>query len=220
MTSADEAQFITRVLLVVAMLMALVVSPAPNLLLAAEPSKRTLIRSVPAGNVYTYENAAGETVEETENRQGKLILRRFYRPAPLACAYLQSVGLGTNRYWRDDGERLFHCLSPDKELGTVADPLGLSSKNNLAYYADGDAERIHQMKLVLNVYHHNVKPRHGAMQAHQPLGQAAKRLTQEALKTPLPKAVEQAIAAGKPWQGTVKAATLELARDDWPTGKG
>jgi hypothetical protein len=32
--------------------------------------------------------------------------------------------------------------------------------------------------------------------------------------------VEQAIAAGKPWQGTVKAATLELARDDWPTGKG
>jgi hypothetical protein len=32
--------------------------------------------------------------------------------------------------------------------------------------------------------------------------------------------MEQAIATGKPWQGTVKTATLELVRDDWPTGKG
>jgi hypothetical protein len=183
------------------------------------PPQRTLIRSVPAGNVYSYENTAGETVEETENRQGKLILRRFYRPAPPACAYLQSVGLGTHRYWRDDGERLFHCLSPYKDLGTVADPLGLGQKNNLAYYVDGDAEHVHQMKLVLNVYH-GVKQRHEAKQAHQALVQAAKRLTQETLHTPLPKAAEQAIAAGKPWRGMVKAATLDLTRDDWPTGKG
>ena len=218
MTSAHEAQCITRALLVVAMLMALA-SPAPNLLPAAEPSKRTLLRSVPAGNVYSYENAAGETVEETENRQGKLILRRFYRPAAPACAYLRSMNLSTDRYWRDDGEQLFHCLSPYKELGTVAEPLGLGPKNNLAYYVDGDAERIHQMKLVLNVYH-NVKPRHEAKQAHQALVQAAKRLTQAALHTLLPKAAEQAIATGKPWQGTVKTATLELVRDDWPTGKG
>jgi hypothetical protein len=167
------------------------------------PPTRTLIRSVPAGNVYSYENAAGETVGETENRQGKLVLRRFCRPAPPACAYLRGFGLGTDRCWRDDGERLFHCLSPYKELGTVADPLGLSSKNNLAYYVDGDAERSHELKLVLNVYHHNVKPCHGVMQAYQPLTQAARRLTQEALKTPLP-----------------KAAMLELTRDDWPSGKG
>jgi hypothetical protein len=26
--------------------------------------------------------------------------------------------------------------------------------------------------------------------------------------------------AGKPWKGTVKAATLELAREDWLTSKG
>jgi hypothetical protein len=215
-----EAARSARTLVILALV--LVASPvlAGEIGQDSSPPHRTLIRSTPAGNVYTYKNAVGETVEETENQQGKLILRRFYRPAPPACAYLQSVGLGTNRYWRDDGERLFHCLSSYKELGTAADPLGLSSKNNLAYYVDGDAERVHQMKLVLNVYHHNVKPRHGLVQAHQPLGQAAKRLTQEALKTPLPKAAEQAIAAGKPWQGTVKAATLELIRDDWPTGKG
>ena len=220
MTFAADAQFLTRILLVVAMLMALV-GPTPNLLLAAESPPRTLIRSTPGGyKVYSYENAAGETVEETENPLGKLIGRRFYRPAPPACAYLRSLGLKTDRYWRDDGEQVFHCLSPYKELGTVADPLGPSSKNNLAYYVDGDTERIHQMKLVLNIYHYNVKPRQEAKQAHQPLGQAVKRLTQEALKTPLPKAAEQAIAAGKPWQGTVKAATLELTRDDWPTGKG
>jgi hypothetical protein len=49
--------------------------------------------------------------------------------------------------------------------------------------------------------------------------QAAKQFAQEALHTPLPKAAEQAITAGKPWRGTVKAATLDLTRDDWPTGK-
>jgi hypothetical protein len=215
-----EAARSARTLVILALV--LVASPvlAGEIGQDSSPPHRTLIRSTPAGNVYTYKNAVGETVEETENQQGKLILRRFYRPAPPACAYLQSVGLGTNRYWRDDGERLFHCLSSYKELGTAADPLGLSSKNNLAYYVDGDAERVHQMKLVLNVYHHNVKPRHGLVQAHQPLGQAAKRLTQEALKTPLPQAAEQAIAAGKPWLGMVKAATFQLIRDDWPTGKG
>src|SRR5918992_6131766 len=102
---------------------------APTLPTAPAPPMRTLIRSAPAGNVYAYENAAGETVEETENRQGKLITRRFYRPAPPACAYLRSLGLTTDRYWRDDEARLFHCLSPYKELGKAADPLGLSSKN-------------------------------------------------------------------------------------------
>jgi len=220
MTPADEARFLARVLLVVAMLMA-EANHAPNLLPAAEPSQRTLIRSTPGGyKVYSYENVAGETVEEMENPLGKLISRRFYRSAPPACVYLKGIGLGTDRYWRDDGERLFHCLSPYKELGTAADPLGLSSKNNLAYYVDGDTERIHEMKLVLNVYYQNVKPRHEAKQAHQPLAQAAKRLTQEALKTPLPKAAEQAIAAGKPWGGALKTATLELTREDWPSGKG
>jgi RNA-splicing ligase RtcB len=76
---------------------------------------------VPAGNVYAYENAAGETVEEMENRQGKLVLRRFYRPAPPACAYLKGIGLNTDRYWRDDGEQIFHCLSPYKDVGAVVE---------------------------------------------------------------------------------------------------
>jgi hypothetical protein len=176
---------------------------------------RTLIRSVPAGHVYTYENAAGETVEEMENRQGTLIYRRFYRPPPPACASLRSVGLGTDRYWRDDGEPLFHCLSPMTPLGTAAEPHGLGLKNNLAYYVDGDAERAHDLLLKLNV-----NQRQEAKQAQQTLVRAAKALTQQALNAPLPKAAEQAIAAGKPWQGTLQGATVALAREDWPTGKG
>jgi hypothetical protein len=190
-------------------------APANNMGKATPPPQRTLIRSAPAGNVYAYENAAGETAEETENRQGKLIGRRFYRPAPLACAYMRSPGLETRRYWRDDGDSIFRCVSPVKELGTVADPLGLGSKSSLSYHVDGDANQIHKMLLNLNV-----NQRHEAKQAHQALVQAAKRLTHEALNTPLPQAVQQAIAAGKPWRGMVKAATLELVRDDWPTGKG
>ncbi len=150
-----------------------------------------------------------------ENRQGKLINRRFYRLAPPTCAYSPSGGLMTDRYWRDDGEQLFHCLSPYKELGTVANPLGLGPKNNLAYYVDGNTDCINQMKLVLNVHQ-----RHEAKRVHQALVRAANVLTQQALNTPLPKVAEQAIAAGKPWRSMVKAATLELTRDDRPTGKG
>jgi hypothetical protein len=179
------------------------------------PPKRTLIRSAPAVNVYAYENAAGETVEETENRQGKLINRRFYRPALPACAYLDGVGLGTGRYWRDDGEPFFRCFSPMTEVGTAAEPHGVGLKNNLAYYVDGDTERADDLLLKLNV-----NQRQEAKQAQQALVRAAKVLTQQALNAPLPKAAEQAIAAGKPWQGTLKGATVALAREDWPTGKG
>ena len=180
-----------------------------------DPLSRTLIRSAPAVNVYAYENAAGETVEETENRQGKLINRRFYRPALPACAYLDGVGLGTSRYWRDDGEPFFRCFSPMTEVGTAAEPHGVGLKNNLAYYVDGDTERAHDLLLKLNV-----NQRQEAKQAQQALVRAAKALTQQALNAPLPKAAEQAIAAGKPWQGTLKGATVALAREDWPTGKG
>ena len=190
-------------------------SPDLTLLWAAEPPKRTLIKTLPGGKVYAYENAAGETVEEMENRQGKLISRFFYRPAPPACAYLASVGLGAGRYGREEEERLFHCVSPQTELGTVAHPLGVGLKNSLGYYVEGDAERIHRLWLMLNV-----NQRQEAQHAHQALLRAAQQLTQQALNTPLPKAAEQAIAAGKPWKARMKAATLELAREDWPTGKG
>jgi hypothetical protein len=187
-------------------------SPTPT---TASAPQRTIVKTVPAGTVYAHENAAGETVEEMENRQGQLIARRFYRPAPPACGHLRSVGLGTDRYWRDDGERRFHCLSPLTPLGSAAEPHGLGLKNNLAYYVDGDAARAHAMLLKLNV-----NQRQEAKQAHQALVRAAKALTQQALNLPLPKAAEQAITAGKPWRSTLKAATLELAREDWPTGKG
>jgi hypothetical protein len=150
-------------------------SPAPKattLTTSPAPPTRTLIRSAPAVNVYAYENAAGETVEETENRQGQLINRRFYRPALPACAYLNGVGLGTGRYWRDDGEPFFHCLSPMTELGTAAEPHGVGLKNNLAYYVDGDAERAHDLLLKLNV-----NQRQEAKPAQQALVRAAKALT-------------------------------------------
>jgi hypothetical protein len=72
-------------------LLGALMTPSPNRRLAVErdhppsdmgkapsPPQRRLIRSVPAANVYAYENAAGETVEEIENRQGRLINRRFW----------------------------------------------------------------------------------------------------------------------------------------------
>jgi hypothetical protein len=136
----------------------------------------------------------------------------FASPSDLVCRPLQ---LGTGRYWRDDGEPFFHCFSPMTGVGTAAEPHGVGLKNNLAYYVDGDAERAHDLLLKLNV-----NQRQEAKQAQQTLVRAAKALTQQVLNAPLPKAAEQAIAAGKPWQGTLKGATVALAREDWPTGKG
>jgi hypothetical protein len=163
--------------------------------------------------VYAYETAQGETVKEYENAYGTVLERRIYRPAPAACAYVQSLGLTTGGYWREASHSLFGCSSPYKEFGSVADPDGL--KNTLAYYVSGDAEQIQEMKLVLNV-----NQRHEAKQAHQELLRAAQVLTQQALHTPLPKAVARAVVAGKPWRGAAKDATIEITRFNGPTGEG
>lgn len=83
---------------------------------AAAPPTRRVIKRAPAVTIYAYENTEGETVEEWENLQGKIEHRRFYRPAPPACAYVRRVGLETDCYWRAESEQLFNCSSPKKEL--------------------------------------------------------------------------------------------------------
>jgi hypothetical protein len=182
---------------------------------ASSPPPRTVIERTPDRIVYAYETAQGETVKEYEDASGTVIERRIYRPAPAACAYVQSLGLKTEGYWREESHPLFGCSSPYKEVGIVADPDGLGLKNNLAYYVSGDAEQIHEMRLVLNV-----NQRREAKQAHQELLRAAQVLTQQALNTPLPKAVERAVVAGKPWQGAIKDATIEIIRFNGLTGEG
>jgi hypothetical protein len=182
---------------------------------ASSPLTRTVIERTPGMIVYAYETAQGETVKEYENAPGTVVERRIYRPAPAACAYVQSLGLKTEGYWREESHPLFSCSSPYKEVGIVADPDGLGLKNNLAYYVSGDAEQMHEMRLVLNV-----NQRREAKQAHQELLRTAQVLTQQALNRPLPKAVERALVAGKPWQGAIKDATIEIIRFNGPTGEG
>ena len=182
---------------------------------ASSAPTRTVIERTPRMIVYAYETAQGETVKEYENASGTVIERRIYRPAPAACAYMQSLGLKTEGYWREESHPLFGCSSPYKEVGIVADPDGLGLKNNLAYYVSGDAEQMREMRLVLNV-----NQRHEAKQAHQELLRAAQVLTQQALNTPLPRAVGRAVVAGKPWQGAIKDASIEITRFNGPTGEG
>lgn len=66
----------------------------------------------------------------------------------------------------------------------------------------------------------NVNQRHEATQAHQELLHAAKVLTPQALKMPLPNAAEREILAATPWQSTVKNTTSALTSYNWSTGKG
>lgn len=65
----------------------------------------------------------------------------------------------------------------------------------------------------------NVNQRHEATRAHQELLHAAKVLTPQALKMPLPNAAEREILAATPWQSTVKNTTSVLTHDNWSTGK-
>jgi hypothetical protein len=65
----------------------------------------------------------------------------------------------------------------------------------------------------------NVSQLYEATQAHQELSHAAKVLTPQALKMPLPNAMDREILAATPWQSKVKNTTSALTSYKWSTGK-
>jgi hypothetical protein len=182
---------------------------------ASPQPKRTVIQRTPSLTVYGYETADGDRVREWENARGEIVARRLSRPAPAACDYLRALGLAPGEYGHEDGFPPFVCGTPYQEMGTSADPHGLGPKNALAYHVSGERVRVQDMKLVLNIHQ-----RHEAKQAHATFLRAAQMLTEQALRTPLPKAGERAMLAGQSWKGQASGATLTLTRTNWPTGKG
>ncbi len=82
-----------------------------------------------------------------------------------ACSYMSPMGMATRGYKNPDGIGYF-CSSLYKELGS-----GSPLANNIAYYAEGDAQKVTRLKLVLNV---NSKQQ--AKQAHTELVKSADAL--------------------------------------------
>lgn len=126
-----------------------------------------------------------------------------------ACDFMSTRGMATRGYKNPDGIGYF-CSSSYIEMGS-----GLPVKNNIAYYAEGDAEKVTNLKLVLNV---NFKQE--AKQAHTELANSSEILMERALNAHLPQQVKEAILAGKNGKEKIGNVNIIITRVDWPTGKG
>jgi hypothetical protein len=123
------------------------------------------------------------------------------------CAALNGVGLATSG-WKPTYDT-FQCLSQPKELSNA------TPANNLAFYADGERAKVRVVKLVLNV-----NDRTKASASLNELLKAAEVLCAKVTGAQLPAEARIAIKGGKPASARAGASWVEVARDDWPTGKG
>jgi hypothetical protein len=126
------------------------------------------------------------------------------------CNFLKESGFVT-RGWKRYIEQEFGCTSDPKQIGT-----GSPLANNLTYYAEGNSSSAaKQVKLVLNVNN-----RASAALAHEELSKAAAALSPKATGATLPQPVVDAIKSGARASQRVGTATVEVAKSEWPTGKG
>lgn len=125
------------------------------------------------------------------------------------CAYLKDWGLAT-RGWKNHYGDVFGCSSPYKELGS-----GYPLANNIAFYAEGNASAVTQAKLVLNVNN-----RESASTAHEELLKGAEVLVVKAAGEQLPQSLKDAIKSGEKTAIKVGSSSVEVLREEWPTGKG
>lgn len=126
-----------------------------------------------------------------------------------ACAFLSDLGL-KGRAWTEYGDGASGCASNYKDIGS-----GSPLPNNLAFYATGSGHIVDQVKLVVNFNQPNSKAA-----ATNSLLAASARLSQKSLGASLPQSITKAIQAGTPAVADVGTGSVEVIRDEWPTGKG
>ncbi|MNJ77258.1 hypothetical protein D3C77_747110 [compost metagenome] len=79
----------------------------------------------------------------------------------------------------------------------------------------GEGDAVGQVKLVVN-FNQPSRPGPGI----QALGKAAESLAAKMLGGKLTSDVRKAIVTGTPSTAKIGSGTVEVVRDDWPTGKG
>jgi hypothetical protein len=135
----------------------------------------------------------------------------FQSMAPSAVGdLLAKHALKTRAYRLQDGDVHYRASTPYKEIG-AAFPL----PNNLAYYISGEAKKVTQLKLVLNL---NAPAE--SIEAVSELASVAESLMRAALEDPPIKEVVTAIRGSSSGAWTAKGRRIQLRRIDWPTGKG
>lgn len=123
------------------------------------------------------------------------------------CEALASQGLNS-RGWNDNYG--YECSSNYKEIGT-----GSPLANNIAYYAEGDADHVTQAKLVLNINNKSQKKT-----AISELINSSETLSKLLTGKNMPKKLEKSIKEGKRTSVIIEKTTIEVTRNDWPSGSG
>lgn len=135
----------------------------------------------------------------------------FWNNPRSACSLLSNIsGLQTGGYKSTGVEGDFFCCSPYKDLDKDS-PL----PNNIAYYAEGDAEEVNRLKLVLNV-----NDPEKAEAAYRVLMIYSNELACKALGEELRPKMQDAILAGRPYAYKVGELFVELKVEAWVTERG
>jgi len=150
-------------------------------------------------------------VKREADDKGRTITRRDWNNPQVACSLLSNIsGLQTGGYKSTGVEDGFFCCSPYKDLDKDS-PL----PNNIAYYAEGDAEGVNRLKLVLNVNNSEK-----AEAAHRALMTYSNELACKALGEELRPKMQDAILAGRPFAYKVGELFVELKVEAWVTERG
>lgn len=128
------------------------------------------------------------------------------------CAYMKDLNLATSG-WKNFYGNSFFCISKYKELSPSSSPT--ENPNNLMFSVEGDSANASQAKLVLNVNNRGT-----AKKAHEELLKDSEFLSLKATGEKLPKGLKNAIKTGKKTTAKVGFSSVEVIREDWPTGKG
>lgn len=134
-------------------------------------------------------------------------------PAPAtACSTMSEMRMPPLSPWKDYGYGMgFGCNSSYLEIGSARTGLA----NNIAYYVDGDASRVSQVKLVLNV-NQPAQER----EAKGELLKTGQRLSEKVVGEALPEDIALALSSGSAASSSTESWRHEVKRSDWPTGKG
>lgn len=129
----------------------------------------------------------------------------------VACSILSHIsGLQTRGYKSTGVEGDFFCCSDYKDLDDSS-----ILANTITFHAEGDAEEVNRLKLVLYVHvPEKAEEAHGVLMAY------SDELALKALGEGLTPKMKDAILEGRPEAYTVKGLFVELKREAWVTGRG
>lgn len=127
------------------------------------------------------------------------------------CKYMSSEGMPTAQWKEFENGLIAECFSTYLNLGSAR--VGMA--NNLAYYVDGEPGVVSEVKLVLNINQPS-----GSDHAKESLLRSGQKLSQSVTDAPLPDVIVDSIRQGKSVISESKGWKFELARYDWPSGRG